>query len=113
MFLGTVRYHSEGTQQVDRLEYHAYREMAEHVMSTIAVEVTARWQELCGVALLHALGDLPVGAPTIVIACSAPHRDDAFSACRYALEEVKERVPVWKREVSGDIGRWVGAEGAP
>lgn len=113
LFLGTVRDHAEGSRQVERLEYHAYREMAELVMSTIAGEVVERWREVCGIALLHALGDLPVGAPTIAIACSAPHRDDAFSACRYALEEVKDRVSVWKREVSGGVGRWVGAKGGP
>jgi molybdopterin synthase catalytic subunit/molybdopterin converting factor small subunit len=110
LFLGTVRDHSEGSDTVDRLEYRAYDEMAMKVMRTIATEVGQRWPAVRGVALLHAVGDLPVGAPTIAVACSAPHRDEAFAACRYALEEVKARAPVWKRELSGDEARWVGAE---
>lgn len=80
-------------------------------MRTIAVEVGDRWPAVRGVALLHAVGAPPVGAPTIAVACSAPHRDEAFAACRYTLEEGKAPVPVWKHKVSGDRRRWVGAEG--
>lgn len=111
LFLGTVRDHSDNLYDVERLEYRAYEAMATRVMSTIAGEVAETWPGIRGVALLHAVGDLPVGAPTIAVACSAPHRQEAFSACQYALEEIKTRVPVWKREVSGDTSRWVGAEG--
>lgn len=113
LFLGTVRDHSEGVAAVQRLEYTSYAEMAVATMHVIAGEVTQRWPQVCGVAVLHAIGDLPVGAPTIAVACSAAHREEAFDACRYALEAVKDRVPVWKREVTADGARWVGLEDEP
>lgn len=110
VFLGTVRDHAEDFGPVERLEYSAYVPMAERVLGAIAAEVTGRWPAVTAVVLLHAVGDLPVGAHTILVGCSAPHREEAFAACRYALEEVKARVPVWKREQGPTGERWVGLD---
>lgn len=109
VFLGTVR-DASGRAPVERLEYSAYAEMAERVLEEVAREAAEKWP-LEGVAILHAVGDLPVGAPTVVVACSSAHRGEAFEACRYGIDEVKRRVPVWKREVgpSGE-GRWIGLQ---
>jgi molybdopterin converting factor subunit 1 len=105
-FVGTVR--SDGGA-VDRLAYSAYREMAERTMRDIAEEAATKWP-LMGVAIFHAEGDLTVGEPTVVVACSAPHRGEAFEACRYAIDEVKRRVPIWKKESGPGGDRWVGLE---
>jgi molybdopterin synthase catalytic subunit len=114
VFVGTVRDHS-GERVVERLQYTAYEEMGERVLRQIAEEAAEKWP-LAGVAILHAVGDLGVGDVTVVVACSAPHRREAFGACRYAIDEVKERVPIWKKEIGPDGARWVGlhseAEGA-
>jgi molybdopterin synthase catalytic subunit len=85
--------------------------MAERELAAIAEEVHLTYPAVTGIALLHALGDLPVGAHTVLIACSSAHRATAFDACRAALEAVKDRVPVFKREVTSDgTTRWVGLE---
>jgi molybdopterin synthase catalytic subunit/molybdopterin converting factor small subunit len=107
-FVGTVRDRSE-LGAVERLEYSAYAEMAERVLRDIAEEATVKWP-LQGVAVLHAVGDLRVGDVTVVVACSAPHRGEAFDACRYAIDEVKRRVPIWKKEAGPAGERWVGLE---
>jgi MoaE-MoaD fusion protein len=105
-FVGTVRA-EDGL--VEHLEYSAYREMAERVLRAVAEEATAKWS-IAGVAVLHAVGDLQVGERTVVVACSAPHRGEAFEACRYVIDEVKRRTPVWKKEVGPGGERWVGLE---
>jgi MoaE-MoaD fusion protein len=108
-FLGTVRDHAEDLDGVVRLEYSAYEPMAERELGRIAAEVRAEHPEVRGLALLHALGALDVGAHTILVAASSAHREEAFAACRDALEAVKARVPVFKREVTADgAHRWVG-----
>jgi MoaE-MoaD fusion protein len=109
LFLGTVRDHAPDLDGVVRLEYSAYPAMAERVLARLATEVAAAHPQVRGIALLHAVGELDVGAHTVLIACSAPHRDQAFDACRDALERVKDETPVWKREVTADgTHRWVG-----
>lgn len=110
VFLGRVRDHSPGDEAVHRLDYSAYEPMAREVMTAIAHETCAHWPSLRGIALVHAVGELAVGAPTVLVACSSPHRDEAYDANRHALEELKTRVPVWKREVGGRGTRWVGLE---
>lgn len=108
VFLGTVRDRS-GAASVERLEYSAYREMAERVLREVAEEAAARWP-LLGVAILHGDGPMGVGDPTVVVACSSPHRAEAFEACRYGIDEIKRRAPIWKKEVGPDGDRWVGLE---
>jgi MoaE-MoaD fusion protein len=111
LFLGTVRDHAPGLVGVVQLQYTAYEPMAERELAAIAEEVHLTYPAVTGIALLHALGDLPVGAHTVLIACSSAHRATAFDACRAALEAVKDRVPVFKREVTSDgTTRWVGLE---
>ena len=109
-FLGTVRDHSVEMDRVERLEYSAYREMAEKVLREVAEEAAGRWP-LGGVAVFHAVGDLSIGDPTVVVACSSGHRGEAFEACRFVIDEVKGRAPIWKKEVGPTGERWVGLEG--
>jgi len=114
LFLGTVRDHAPDLPDVVRLEYTAYEPMAERELDRIALEMIASHPALTGIALVHAIGDLPVGAHTVLVACTSPHRDDAFTACREALEELKARVPVFKREITADgRDRWVGLAEEP
>lgn len=113
-FLGTVRDHAEDLDGVVRLDYSAYPEMAEKVLTDLADELLAEHPEVSGLALLHATGELAVGDHTILVAACAPHRAAAFDACREALERVKDRVPIWKREVTADgEHRWVGLTPPP
>jgi MoaE-MoaD fusion protein len=105
-FVGTVR-GEEG--RVERLEYSAYTEMAERVLNDVAVEAAEKWS-LHGVSILHGVGELAVGRRTVVVACAAGHRADAFDACRYAIDEVKRRAPIWKKEIGPGGRRWVELE---
>jgi molybdopterin synthase catalytic subunit len=104
-FIGSVRDTcDEGP--VDHLEYSAYEAMATKVMDVIAHEAIDKWS-LHAVAIDHAVGIRSAGAITFVVVCAAPRRDEAFDACRYVTDEVKRRVPIWKKE-SGPWGsRWV------
>ena len=104
-FLGVVRDHHEG-KSVHRLEYSAYGPMAEAECGRIVAEARARWDAY--VALEHRTGVLEVGDAAVAIAAAAPHRNAAFAACRHVIEEVKRRVPIWKREyyADGTVG-WV------
>jgi molybdopterin synthase catalytic subunit len=106
VFLGTVRDHNEG-QAVIVLEYEAYASMAEKELSAIADEIE---REVPGaaVAVLHRVGRLEVGDLAVVCAASAPHRDEAFRACRELIERIKARVPIWKREHGPAGAHWVG-----
>ena len=105
-FLGTVRAHSRG-RDVIALEYEAYEEMAEDVMAAIADELQERY-ELCKVAMSHRLGRVEVGETSVAIAVSAPHRQDALAACADAIEALKARVPLWKKELYAGGEEWIG-----
>jgi MoaE-MoaD fusion protein len=105
VFVGTVR-DSSDAGPVTQLEYTAYDAMAEKVIAEIANEALVKW-ELQGVAVEHAIGPRTVGEITFVVACAAPHRDEAFDACRYVTDEVKRRAPVWKKEAGPWGERWV------
>lgn len=113
VFLGSVRDHSPGHEGVQRLDYSAYEPMARKIMAEIADGTLAQWPSLRGVALVHAVGELPLGAHTVLVATSAPHRQEAYQANEHALEELKQRLPVWKREVSEQGSRWVGVDESP
>jgi molybdopterin converting factor subunit 1 len=108
VFLGTVRDQSD-TGSVERLEYTAYAEMAELVLRRVAEEAAERWP-LVAVVVLHAVGDLVVGDTTVIVACSGAHRSEAFDACRYVIDEVKRRVPIWKKEIGPEGQTWVGLD---
>jgi molybdopterin synthase catalytic subunit len=106
-FLGTVRNHHQG-REVLRLEYSAYLAMAEAECARIVAEAEARWD--ISVALQHRIGTLEIGDIAVAIAAASAHREEAFLGCRYVIEEVKQRVPIWKREVYVDGSvEWVGS----
>jgi molybdopterin synthase catalytic subunit len=110
VFLGAVRDVNEG-RAVVKLEYEAYAAMALAEMKRIADELGA---EIAGVrlAIVHRTGALAVGDLAVVCAASAPHRDEAFRACRALIDRVKARVPIWKREHGPDGAYWVGWQDA-
>ena len=105
-FTGVVREFSRG-RQVLYLEYEAYPEMAIVKMRQIEQEVRDKW-EIEQILIHHRVGRLEVGEASVVIAVSAPHRRQALEACAYAIERLKQIVPVWKKEVSPDGSFWVG-----
>jgi molybdopterin synthase catalytic subunit len=105
-FQGTVRRQSRG-RQVIALEYEAYAGMAEKVMAEIADGVKARY-DLCEVAIAHRTGGCEVGEVSVAIAVSAPHRQDALAACRDVIDELKQRVPLWKKELYEGGEEWIG-----
>ena len=105
-FLGTTRLESRG-RTVLHLDYEAYEEMAEQVMSEIAAELKTRY-EVCEIAIHHRTGRVEIGEASVVIAVSAPHRQDALAACKDAIDTLKERVPLWKKEVYEDGEEWIG-----
>lgn len=98
-FLGTVRDHQAGRAVVG-LEYSAYGPMAEATLAAIVAEAEGRWP--VRVAVAHRLGRLAVGDAAVAVAAGAAHREEAFAACRYVIEELKRRVPIWKRERYAD-----------
>lgn len=105
-FIGVVREFSRG-KQVSYLEYEAYPEMALTKMRQIEEEVRDKW-EIGGMAIHHRVGRLGISEVSVVIAVSALHRQQALEACAYAIERLKQIVPIWKREVSPDGSYWVG-----
>ncbi|HZT97191.1 MAG TPA: molybdenum cofactor biosynthesis protein MoaE [Chloroflexota bacterium] len=104
-FIGTVRDNSEGVA-TDHLEYEAYREMAEEMLRRMAGEARRDW-DIGGIAVQHRVGRLEIGEASVVIAISAPHRAEAFAACRHIIERLKADAPIWKKEFgeSGEV--WV------
>ncbi len=105
-FTGTTRLTSRG-RTVTHLEYEAYEGMAESTMRGIAEELRARYN-VTDVAIHHRIGRVGVGETSVVIAVSAPHRADALAACRDAIDALKERVPLWKKEVYDGGEEWIG-----
>src|SRR5437773_1104359 len=112
VFLGTVRNGPE-EQGVTAIEYSAYEEMVEAEFGGLLADAEARWPEAC-IAVRHRLGVIPSGEASIAIAAAAPHRAEAFAACRFVIEEVKRRIPVWKKELREDGTEvWVDPTGRP
>ncbi len=106
-FAGIVR-GITGDQETDHLEYEAYKEMAEDMLAQIGQEIKERWPKVKHVAIVHRVGRLEIGEPSVVIAVSSPHRGDGvFEACRYAIERLKAIVPIWKKEVLTTGAHWV------
>jgi molybdopterin synthase catalytic subunit len=112
LFLGTVR---DAPQDggVTGIEYSAYEAMASKEFDRILSEARKRWPE-ARVAVRHRLGLVPTEEASIGIVAAAPHRAEAFAACRYLIEEVKQRLPIWKKELRADgTALWVDPEGRP
>jgi len=107
LFVGTTRDHNDG-RTVLRLEYEAYREMAAAEMGRIGREIETRWR-VTALAMVHRLGVVPIGEASVAVAVSAPHRNEAFAACRYGIDRLKATVPIWKKEhyQGGEV--WIGA----
>lgn len=100
LFLGMVRDHHVG-RRVARLDYSAYRPMAQTTLERIVTELETEAEHL-RLAIVHRLGTVPVGEPSVVIAAASPHRAEAYEASRLALERLKKEVPIWKREHYAD-----------
>ena len=105
-FTGTTRVHSRG-RTVTHLDYEAYEGMAERVMAEIAEGLLERY-DLTGIAIHHRVGRVSIGDTSVLIAVSAQHRQDALAACKDAIDELKERVPLWKKEVYEGGEEWIG-----
>ncbi len=101
-FLGTVR-----NDNIQRMELEAYREAALPELKKISDEAMSNFN-LKSVDIIHRIGSLSVGDNIALIVCAAGHRKEAFDGCRYILEELKSRVPIWKKEIASDGTRWVG-----
>jgi len=104
VFTGSVRDHSEGRSDVRSLEYEAYDEQVTPRLAAIAAEARARWPAVGRLVLLHRTGLLDVGEASVVVAASAPHRQEAFDAARFCIDTLKATAPIWKRET------WDGGE---
>lgn len=96
LFVGVVRDHNEG-REVGHLEYSAFSAMAVRVMEEIAGEAAGRW-ETGRIGVVHRVGRLELGEASVAIAVASPHRDAAYQASRYIIEQLKRRVPIWKKE---------------
>ena len=103
-FSGVVRNHSGGSA-TDHLVYEAYPEMAEKKMAEIGGEVIDRWQ-VGDMAIIHRVGRVEIGEISVLVAVASPHRAEGFEACRYAIDRLKETVPIWKKEVGPDGQSW-------
>lgn len=108
-FVGTTRIDESEGASVEYLEYEAYRPMADRKLEEIGAEVMDRWH-VGHVAIVHRLGRVDPGEASIAIVVAAPRRGPAFEASRYAIERIKEVVPIWKREVWSDGYVWVGSQ---
>ena len=105
-FIGTTRIESRG-RSVLHLDYEAFEEMAEKVMAEIAAGLKERY-EICEIAIHHRTGRVGIGEPSVVVAVSAPHRQDALAACKDAIDTLKEQVPLWKKESYEGGDEWIG-----
>jgi molybdopterin synthase catalytic subunit len=107
-FIGTTRDNNEG-RKVIALDYEAYPEMAEKELARLGDEAKKKW-DIRRMAIVHRIGPVQITEPSVIIAVSAAHREAAFAACRFAIEEIKRTVPIWKKEVyeGGEI--WIGTQ---
>ena len=106
-FLGTTRDHTEG-RNVLHLEYEAYRPMADNKLAEIEAEIRQRWG-IEDVAIAHRLGRLEIEEISLVVAVASPHRGQAFAACQYAVDRIKQTAPIWKKEYFEGGEVWVGS----
>ena len=104
-FVGVVRDNTDG-RKVLYLEYEAYPEMAEETLRQIGAEIQERWKSIRQVAIVHRVGRMGIGEASVVIALSAAHRPEMFDALHYAIDRLKDIVPIWKKEVWTDGSEW-------
>ncbi len=107
-FIGTTRDHTAG-RRVLRLEYEAYRPMADRQLERVANEMLSRW-ELADVAIHHRLGVVRIGEASLVVAVSSAHRQASFEACHFSIDRIKQIVPIWKKEFFEGGEVWVGSQ---
>ncbi|HEX7232028.1 MAG TPA: molybdenum cofactor biosynthesis protein MoaE [Candidatus Binatia bacterium] len=107
-FIGTTRNNNEG-RTVIALDYEGYREMAEKQLARIGEEAKKQWP-ICKMAIVHRLGPVKIGEASVIIVVSSAHRDAAFAASRFAIEEIKKTVPIWKKEVFEGGEVWIGTQ---
>lgn len=107
-FIGTTRNHNEG-RRVIALDYEAYPEMAEKELARLGEEAKKKWN-IQRMAIVHRIGPVQITEPSVIIAVSSAHRHDAFQACRFAIEEIKKSVPIWKKEVFEGGEVWIGTQ---
>ncbi len=105
-FSGVVRDHSEGRDGVTGLTYEAYEDEARRRLGEVAAETRRRVPDTARIALLHRTGDLDLSETSVVVVASSPHRAEAFEAARFAIDTLKETVPIWKREHWADGSDW-------
>ena len=108
-FVGTTRVDENSGASVEYLEYEAYRPMADRKLEEIGAEIEERW-DVGHVSIVHRLGRVNPGEASVAIVVASPRRGAAFEASRYAIERIKEVVPIWKREVWSDGYVWVGSQ---
>ena len=108
-FDGVVRNQTSG-RRVITLQYDAYVPMAIKEMSRIGDEVRERWPEVDRIGIIHRFGELNISESSVVIVITSPHRRVAFEACHYAIDRLKQTVPIWKKEVFEDGEEWVGQQ---
>lgn len=116
IFTGVVRGETrrDDPHQTVFLEYEAYVPMAERKMQQVADEIRSQWSSVEGIAIIQRIGTLYPGTPTVLIACTAAHRDTGvFEAARYGIDRLKEIVPIWKKEVGPDGEAWVEGDYIP
>jgi len=106
--IGTTRNNNEG-RKVIALDYDAYPEMAEKELRRIGGDAKKNWR-IERIAIIHRVGPVEITEASVMIAVSAAHRDDAFQACRFAIEEIKKTVPIWKKEVFEGGEVWIGTQ---
>ena len=107
-FIGTTRNHNNG-RKVIALDYDGYPEMAEKELARIGEAARNQW-EICRMAIVHRLGPVQITESSVMIAVSSGHRAAAFAACRFAIEEIKRTVPIWKKEVFEGGEVWIGTQ---
>jgi molybdopterin synthase catalytic subunit len=108
-FIGTTRVDESSGASVEHLEYEAYRPMADRKLEEIGAEIRDCW-EISHVSIVHRLGRVDPGEPSVVIVVASPRRGSAFEASQYAIERIKEIVPIWKCEIWSDGYVWVGSQ---
>ncbi len=105
LFTGTVRDHSE-QDKVSKLHYEAYQEMAEKILQEIENEIRTKWK-INKFVVIHRTGTLKVGEVSVAVAVSAEHRKEAFEACKFGIDSIKEKAPIWKKEFAESGAEWL------